>query len=222
MNIVCIDNNYSPGARPELGPQWYLLSHSCLHRDLKPLYLPDWDADFRLFPSVAIRIDRLGKGIPARFASRYWDHWTFGFSLRATATMHTLNEAPAPLPYGRALAFDDSTIPGPWMEASDKDLLCGAHFEVTATAKDGSPQASVQWSMQHLRLSADRCIEAISRFLTLKTGDIIFLGFPSDGLPIDRDVRISVKASPSGIAAANSDSLMSFYIKTPPGVKSCS
>lgn len=224
MNIICLDNNYLGCARPQQGPAWFLLSHSCLHRDQKPYYVPDWDRDFRAYPSAAIRIDRLGKGIPARFAERYWDHWTFGFSVRGTETLRALNEAG--LPAGAALAFDCCAAIGRWMKA-DKEQLRRSSFTVETAATGGETASTgsettagaenetvARWSFADLILDADRSIEYVSRFITLKTGDIIFLGFPSEGIRLDRDFKINVKRSGPDTEDTISESFMGFNIRT--------
>lgn len=185
MKIIAIDNNYDLRDGCDGDPAWYLLTHSCLQRDNKPLYVPGWDSDFRLLPSMAVRIDRLGKSIAERFAHRYWDHWSFGFSLRGLDTQRRLSAKGLPL--GGALAFDCSAIIAPeWHEVS-RDALSEMRFSIT----DGEHELA-EWDYSRLALGADALISHLSRRMTFKTGDILYLGFPTEGIPLQRDMKIIV------------------------------
>lgn len=208
MKIIATDNNY--GLREGSGhPAWYLLTHSCLQRDNKPLYVPDWDADFRLFPSMAVRIDRLGKSIAERFAYRYWDHWSFGFSLRGVDTLRRLREQG--FPQGEALAFDCSAIIAPeWLEV-DRTSLLSTEFSIT----DGDNEICC-WKYSSLALGADALIEHLSRRMTFKTGDILYLGFPSEGIPLQKDMKIIVNKNINSETDTIFDKISGFNIKTYP------
>lgn len=208
MKIIATDNNY--GLREESGhPAWYLLTHSCLQRDNKPLYVPDWDADFRLFPSMAVRIDRLGKSIAERFAYRYWDHWSFGFSLRGVDTLRRLREHG--LPQGEASAFDCSAIIAPEWHEVDRDSLLSTEFSIT----DGENEIGC-WKYSSLALGADALIEHLSRRMTFKTGDILYLGFPSEGIPLQKDMKIIVNKKIISETDTIFDKISGFNIKTYP------
>lgn len=181
MKIIATDNNYlSHGG----DPAWFLLTHSCLLRDDKPMYLPDSDTDFRLYPSMAIRIDRLGKSIPERFACRYWNHYSFGFSLRAENMLRRLKEAG--LPWGAACAFDNSVTISDWHEA-DREKLPEKEFAIS----DGENEL-FRWRYADLALGADALLSAMSAVMTFKTGDILYLGFPLEGIPLSQGMKIIV------------------------------
>lgn len=181
MKIIATDNNYlttSPA------PAWFLLTHSCLLRDDKPMYIPEWDSDFRLFPSMAIRIDRLGKSIPERFAYRYWNHYSFGFSLRACSTLQKLFSDN--MPAGSATAFDNSVTISAWHEA-DKESLHNIEFSIT----DGESELC-RWRYADLALGADALLSQLSERMTFKTGDILYLGFSPSGIQLKQGMKIIV------------------------------
>jgi len=72
----------------------------------KPFFLPDWARDFRYIPCIVVRISRLGKGIEARFADRYYDAVATGLDFVAYDMLLT--------DYAQATAFDNSLCVGEW------------------------------------------------------------------------------------------------------------
>lgn len=209
MKIIATDNNYGKINGSYGDPCWYLLTHSCLHRDNKPLYIPDWDDDFRLFPSLAIRIDRLGKSIPERFAHRYWNVWSFGFAMRGMKTLRRLTEAG--LPAEAACSFDTGAIISPQWHEAERNAMDTLRFSVS----DGINELDV-WKYVSLRLKADALIAFLSSRMTMKTGDIIFLGFPSEGIRLSRDMKIIVNKHIEPENDTISEPLCGFNIKAYP------
>lgn len=183
MKIIVTDNNY--GNEADGHPAWFLLTHSCLLRDNRPLYLPRWDSDFRLYPSMAIRIDRLGKSIPQRFAHRYWDHWSFGFSLRGAQSLRHLYALG--LPGGAATAFDNSAVIAGWHQLNCRERLPEMKFTIHIDSTEAG-----RWQYASLHYDADSLLSLLSTRMTFKTGDILYLGFPGEGIPLARDCRITV------------------------------
>lgn len=134
------------------------LTESCMHRQGRPWYVPDWDADFRLYPMLALRISRLGKGMPARFAGRYVDAGALWLHARGEQTLAALREQG--LPWGSAVAFDSSVLVSPWEAGSLPDLAArtwGGEFRL----------------LPHLH--PDSIIEELGRCNTLRTGDVVLL-----------------------------------------------
>ena len=62
---------------------WYEIPDSSIIRSGNPFFVPDFDQRFIALPSVAVKICRLGKSVAPRFASRYYDEITLGFSVVA-------------------------------------------------------------------------------------------------------------------------------------------
>lgn len=178
MKIIALWSNYDvPASEPVSAvPAVCWMSDSCLLREGKPFYVPDFDDDFRLFPSLALRIDRLGKGISERFAGRYWSEVSFWLNARACSMSRKLSEAGLPL--AAATAFDCSLVSAPFFGVSP-DECRELRFSVV---RDGEPVAS--WEASRLRLQPDAAISALSLSNTLKTGDIILLGFTREGVAV--------------------------------------
>jgi len=176
MKIIALWNNYDIAAEEAALPATCWLTDSCLLREGRPFYIPDFDDDFRLFPSVALRIDRLGKGIASRFASRYWNEVSVWLSARACTLASQL--AAKGLPVDRAVAYDNSLVASPFF-ALDAGQLAGLSFHVRVNGL-----STFQWSAGAMHRQPEHVIEAISGNTTLKTGDIILPGLPAQGIAI--------------------------------------
>lgn len=193
MKVIALWNNYGEGAAPASGsmqvPHAVWLSDSCLLREKKPFFVPEFDDDFRLFPTVAIRLSRLGKNIASRFAPRYWHEAAVWINARACGMLARLSDEGLPL--DSAVAFDNSLISAPFAEA-DSESLSVFRFRLLLNDRE-----ALIWSASSLALDADRAIEAVSRTATLKTGDVLLLGFDSRGIPVKPgdNIKITVDTS---------------------------
>lgn len=100
MKIFAVIHNYgetSPGSPMGEGEtSWYEMPDSALLRTGNPFFVPDFDSEFRAFPSICFRIGRLGKSIASRFAYRYIDSWTASVAVAATGLLRTQREAGMP------------------------------------------------------------------------------------------------------------------------------
>ncbi|MCM1319291.1 MAG: fumarylacetoacetate hydrolase family protein [Muribaculaceae bacterium] len=175
MKIIALWNNYA-GTASTLRPATVWLADSCLLREGRPFYVPDWVDDFQLFPSLAIRIDKVGKGIQPRFADRYWSQASAWLNARACKMADTL--AKQGLPLDSAVAFDSSLITAPFFDLSPQDA---AEFTFRLHVND---RLVSSWSAEDLRKPIQEVIASISFNTTLKTGDILLLGFPGKGIKV--------------------------------------
>lgn len=145
---------------------------SCLIHNGKPLFIPDFDSDFRLFPSVAVKITKVGKCIALRYAYRYYDEAAPVINVRAFGVLKELRQKG--LPWTQAISFDGSIILGDFLHTdsalrplSGISIQCGEEL--------------ARWNPDH-SFSVDEAISAASQFRTLKTGDLIICPFSSESL----------------------------------------
>lgn len=117
-----------------------------------PLFIPDFAMRWHARIYLAVHICRLGKAISERFAHRYYDS--------ATLALRAVPETDAPSA-GLMAAFDNCLLPGAWLElladAGSLDIA-GDGFSVT---------------VDDFRGAVDRAIADVSRFVTLRTGDML-------------------------------------------------
>ncbi len=162
-----------PDSIPEF-PQISTVPDSAVTRDWRPVFLPDSGSPWtgRLLP--AYRISRLGKNIPERFATRYFDALTLAV---------IAFPAPGTIPPALALTVDGAIALGKWIEIPTQTLETDAvhtirHAGVTTTFSDSS-------------ISIYRAIHILSRCMTLKTGDIIIPASEGTMLPLDIDTEVT-------------------------------
>ena len=149
-------------------PVVFTKSDSALLKNHKPFFLPDWTERVDYEAQLVVRISRLGKGIPERFAHRYYDAVTVGIDFTARDLL--LKAQQEGLPWTAAKDFDGSAVIGDWVELPSVGDL---HFrlDVNGTTVQQGFGGDMRWTV-------DALIAHLSRFFTLKTGDLLFTGTP--------------------------------------------
>ena len=94
-------------------PVIFTKADSALLKDHKPFFIPDWSEQVDYETELVVRICRLGKSIPERFAHRYYDAVTVGIDFTARDLQR---EARAKgLPWEICKGFDGSAVIGEWV-----------------------------------------------------------------------------------------------------------
>lgn len=153
-------------------PVVFTKADSALLKDHKPFFIPDDMGKIECDAEVVVRICRLGKTISERFAHRYYDAVTVGIDFTARELQQKLREKG--LPWDLCKGFDGSAALGEWVQ-KDKFLdvqRLRFHLDINGkTVQEGCTS--------DMLFTVDRIISYISRFFTLKTGDIIYTGCPA-------------------------------------------
>lgn len=181
MKIFVLEKNYAASNKSGDGslytsdaPIVSIKADSALLKDGKPFFVPDWSEEVVYGAAVVVRICRLGKSIPTRFAHRYYDAVTVGVDFTARDLQRKLRSAG--LPWELSKGFDGAATLGEWV-SKDKFLdIQALHFRLDingVTVQQGRTS-----DMLH---KIDDTIAYLSRFFTLKTGDMIYTGTPSEG-----------------------------------------
>ena len=158
-------------------PVIFLKADSSLLKDHKPFFLPDFMGRIDYETEIVVRISRLGKGIPERFAHRYYDAVTVGIDF--TARDMQAKARKEGLPWDICKGFDGAACIGEWIE-KDRFLSLDAldfHLDINGkTVQKGSTR--------DMLYKIDEIIAYISKFYTLKTGDMIYTGTPAGVGPV--------------------------------------
>jgi 2-keto-4-pentenoate hydratase/2-oxohepta-3-ene-1,7-dioic acid hydratase in catechol pathway len=172
-------------------PVIFIKADSSLLKDGKPFFVPDFMGRIDYETEVVVRISRLGKGIPEQFAHRYYDALTVGIDFTARGLQKALREEGHP--WDIAKGFDGAAVIGRWIE---KEKL------LTEMQQKGKEAPAVNFHMLlngekvqegntiEMLTGIDRLISYISRFFTLKTGDLLFTGTPAGVGPVKPDDHI--------------------------------
>ena len=176
MKFICIGRNYAAHAAelnhsvPE-EPVFFLKPESAITRLNRPFFLPDFSEEVHYETEIIVKINRLGKCIPERFAHKYYDEIGLGvdFTARDIQRRCVANGEP----WEVAKAFDGSAVVGRFTNKSNFPDLQSISFHLLLNGK------KVQsGNTSDMIFSIDRIISHVSRFMTLKMGDIIFTGTP--------------------------------------------
>lgn len=189
MKIICVGLNYQQHNR-EMGradsassdsPVIFIKPDSALLKDNKPFFIPDFSEDIHYELEVVVRINRLGKNIAERFAHRYYDELTVGIDFTARDLQTELKSKG--LPWELSKGFDYSAVVGEFIPKEDLSNGVGnVDFELHRNGNQ--VQLGNTADMIH---SIDKIIDYVSRFFTLKIGDIIFTGTPAGVGRVDID-----------------------------------
>lgn len=185
MKILAVGANYTQhnnNANNSLSkaedPIIFLKADSGLLKDRKPLFLPDDMGQIDYEAELVVRICRVGKTISPRFAHRYYDAVTVGVDFTAVEMLKECKEKG--LPWDISKGFDGSAAIGEWIPTEEfAESLKGVNFHLDINGE--TVQRGCADNMLH---KVDELIAYISRFFTLRTGDILFTGTPTGTGPI--------------------------------------
>ena len=138
----------------------------------KPFFIPEYTKRCEYEAELVVRINHLGRSIPKRFAHRYYDEVTVGVDFTARDLQQQLRAKG--LPWDICKGFDGSAAIGEWLPKESLPEIQDLHFSLHVNGKEvqGGYTADMVFGVDDL-------ISYISRFFTLKTGDIIFTGTPA-------------------------------------------
>lgn len=165
--------------KPE-APIIFTKADSALLKDGKPFFIPDFMGRIDYETEIVVRICRLGKSIPERFAHRYYDALTVGIDFTARDLQKQLRANGQP--WDLCKGFDGSAAIGQWVD-KEKFLNLNTlpfHLDINGRTVQEGCTADMLFSI-------DSLIAYISQYFTLKTGDILFTGTPVGVGPVNID-----------------------------------
>ncbi len=179
MKIICIGCNYNAHIdelnvleRPE-SPLFFIKPDTSMLRNNDPFYIPDFSNQVDYECEVVVRINRVVKHIDEKFASRCYDE--IGLGIDFTARDIQREAIAKGLPWELCKGFDHSAAISPrFLSVSQLGKGVGdLHFEMELNGE--LRQSGFTGDML---FSIDEIISYVSRFVTLKIGDLIFTGTP--------------------------------------------
>lgn len=178
MKIICIGRNYVEHAR-ELNndipsePIIFMKPDTALLRNNDPFYIPDFSSDIHYEIELVVKINRVGKSIEKKFAHRYYSEIGLGIDFTARDLQAKLKAKG--LPWEKAKAFDKSAvISGKFISKDKLEDLDSVKFGLNI---NGQPVQNGDSSL--MIFSIDTIIEQVSKYFSLKMGDLIYTGTPT-------------------------------------------
>ena len=178
MKIFAIGHNYAEHNK-ELGhailkmdnPVVFTKADSALLKDGKPFFVPSFTQQCEYETELVVRICRLGRSIAPRWAHRYYDQVTVGIDFTARDLQQELRSKG--LPWEICKGFDGSAAIGEMVRLDELPDVQNLHFRLEKNGKTVQ-----QGHTADMLFGVDEIVSYISRFFTLKMGDLIFTGTP--------------------------------------------
>lgn len=193
MKIICVGRNYVEHIE-ELNneapkdPVLFLKPDTAILLKKQPFFIPEFSNNVHHEVEVLVKINRIGKHIDRKFAHKYYNEIGLGIDFTARDLQSELKEKG--LPWEKAKAFDGAAVVGKFIPKSEFDDVDNINFRLE---RNNEVQQKGNTSLMLWKI--DTLIEYISKYFTLKIGDIIFTG------------------TPSGVAKVNSNDILKGFIE---------
>ena len=203
MKIICIGRNYVDHAR-ELNnevpsnPVFFMKPDSALVTGNRPFFYPEFSSMVHYELEVVVSIDRLGRSIEEKYADRYFSEIALGVDFTARDLQNEMKKKG--LPWEIAKGFDYSAPVSDFSPVSKFKDIHDLSFRLELngkTVQDGTTARMI--------FTFEKIIAYVSRFMTLKTGDVIFTGTPAGVGPVEVNDRLE--------AYIEGEKLMDFHVK---------
>jgi 2-keto-4-pentenoate hydratase/2-oxohepta-3-ene-1,7-dioic acid hydratase in catechol pathway len=177
MKIICIGRNYTEhieeleNEKPS-EPVVFLKPDTSILLKKQPFFIPDFSDDVHYEVEVLVKIDRIGKHIDSKFSHKYYNEIGLGIDFTARDLQSKLKEKG--LPWEKAKSFDGAAVIGNWVDKTKFESIDSLNFHLNKNEK------KVQiGNTQNMLWKVDEIIAYVSKYFTLKIGDVIFTGTPS-------------------------------------------
>lgn len=177
MKIICIGRNYTDhikelaNEKPE-DPVIFIKPDTAILLKKQPFFIPDFSENVHHEVEILVKIKKVGKYIDKKFAHKYYDEIGLGVDFTARDLQSKLKEKG--LPWEKAKSFDGAAVIGKWGAKTEYQDINKLDFRLE---KNGEV---VQKGNTELMLwKIDELIEYVSKYFTLKIGDVIFTGTPA-------------------------------------------
>ncbi len=184
MKIICVGLNYRKHAaemnKPVPSePMIFLKPDSAILKKNKPFFIPDFSSDVQFEAEIVLRISKLGKGISAKYAPRYFDALTVGIDFTARDLQNKFSKAGHPWELSKT--FDGSAPLGVFIPKEKFTDMTDVSFSL-----DVNGARRQNGNTSDLIFTFNEIISYVSRYYTIKTGDLIFTGTPSGVGPVSK------------------------------------
>jgi 2-keto-4-pentenoate hydratase/2-oxohepta-3-ene-1,7-dioic acid hydratase in catechol pathway len=183
MKIICIGRNYIDHAKELKNPVpkqpvFFLKPDTALLRRNRPFFYPDFSQDIHYECELVLKINKLGKNIQKKFAHTYYDE--IGIGIDFTARDLQSNSKAKGLPWEIAKAFDNAApLSTNFILKKEFKNISDINFHL-----DKNGETVQRGSSSDMIFSFDELIVYLSKFFTLKTGDLIYTGTPAGVGPV--------------------------------------
>lgn len=191
MKIIAIGRNYIDHAKEFNNPLpkepiFFMMPETALLRKNQPFFYPDFSTDIHYEVEVVIKLNRLGKNIANEFAHRYYSEIGLGIDFTARDLQKNCKEKG--LPWEMAKSFDGAAPISSFLpldKIGDGDIN---HINFRLELNENIVQ---QGNTKDMIFPVDQLIAYVSKFTTLKIGDLLFTGTPAGVGPVKIGDRLT-------------------------------
>ncbi|RLD30012.1 MAG: 2-hydroxyhepta-2,4-diene-1,7-dioate isomerase [Bacteroidetes bacterium] len=177
MKLICIGRNYTEHIKElenekPTNPVVFLKPDTSILLKKQPFFIPDFSNDVHHEVEILVKINKVGKHIDKKFAHKYYNEIGLGIDFTARDLQSTLKAKG--LPWEKAKAFDGAAVIGKWISKNNFKTVDDINFSLYKNDKivQQGNTSLMLWKINEL-------IEYVSKYFTLKIGDIIFTGTPA-------------------------------------------
>ncbi|MCR4964208.1 MAG: fumarylacetoacetate hydrolase family protein [Bacteroidales bacterium] len=188
MKFICIGRNYAAHiaelqhSTPK-DPVFFMKPESAITRCNRPFFIPDFSEEVHYETEIIVKINRLGRHIQEKFAHLYYDEIGLGVDFTARDIQRACIKDGEP--WEIAKAFDGSAVVGKFLPKTELPEVQDLHFHMLLNGEQVQTGHT-----KDMLFTVDQIISYVSRFVTLKMGDIIFTGTPVGVGPVKINDRL--------------------------------
>lgn len=203
MKVIAVGRNYIAHAKelnnpiPEK-PVIFSKPDTAVLKNNRDFYYPEFSKNIQYETEVVVQICKEGKHVDEKFAANYYDKIGLGIDFTARDIQQDLKEKG--LPWELAKAFDHSA-PISYLFPKEKyEAIYNLPFslEINGIKVQEGNTANMIFSIEQL-------ISFVSKYITLRKGDLLFTGTPSGVGPITIGDHLT--------GYLNGESVLNFHIK---------
>lgn len=182
MKIICIGRNYSEHAKEMKAeipkePVVFLKPDTALLKE-KDFFYPNFSQNIHFETELVVKISKAGTHIKPEFAHKYYQEIGLGIDFTARDIQKECKAKS--LPWEKAKAFDQSAyISADFIDKSTFEDVQNIPFSLKK-----NNELVQSGNSQNMLFTIDEIIAHVSKYFTLKTGDLIYTGTPSGVGPV--------------------------------------
>ena len=203
MKIFAIGRNYIDHAK-ELNnpvpaePMFFMKPDTAILNNNKPFYYPDFTSDLQYETEIVLKLNRVGKNVAERFANRYFAEVGIGIDFTARDIQNKCKEKG--WPWEIAKAFDGSAPISRFVPKEKFGDINNINFHL-----DLNGQTVQQGNTRDMIFSFDKIIAHVSKYITVRIGDLVFTGTPAGVGPVKIGDRLQ--------AYIEDELMIDFYVR---------
>lgn len=203
MKIIAIGRNYVNHAN-ELNnpvpkePIFFMMPETALLRKNQPFFYPDFSTDIHYEVEIVIKLNRLGKNIEPEFAHRYYSEIALGIDFTARDLQKNCKKKG--LPWEIAKSFDGAAPISNFLPLEKLGNINDINFRLELNGNTVQ-----QGNTKDMIFPVGQLIAYVSKFTTIKIGDLLFTGTPAGVGPVKIDDRLT--------AYIENEKMLDFVIK---------